>query len=237
MSRRRVRAIARKELREIGHNRSLLAGMSILPLLFLVQPLTAVFALPASGAESLSRAHELVYMLGIPALVPALLAAYAVVGERRQGTLEPLLTTPIRREELLAGKAVATLLPAIAVSYAVFGLFLAAVTLFARPGVAGALIRGPDLAAQLLLTPLVTGWSTWLAMAVSARVGDIRVAQQLSVLASVPIVVLAALVAFGVLPATLTAALVSGAALAVLNAAGLRLVAAAFDRERLVASA
>jgi ABC-2 type transport system permease protein len=230
MSRRRVRAIARKELREIRHNRSLLVGMAILPLLFLIQPLVAVFAVPAGGAGQLRHEDELVYMLGIPALMPALLAAYAVVGERVQGTLEPLLTTPIRREELLAGKALAVLGPAVAISYAVFGLFLAAVALFARPGVAGALIRGPGLAAQLLLTPPVTGCSMWLAMAISSRAGDIRVAQQLSVLAAAPTVVVAALVAFGTLPGS--AGLV--AALLVLNGLGWRLAVSAFDRERLV---
>jgi ABC-2 type transport system permease protein len=234
MSRRRVRAIVRKELREMRHNRSLLVGMAVLPLLFLVQPLVAVFALPATGAASVRRAHELVYMLGIPALMPGLLAAYAVVGERRQGTLEPVLTTPIRSRELLLGKAIALLAPAIAVSYVVFGLFVAAVAVFAAPGVAPALIRGPDVAVQLILTPLVTGWSAWLAMTISARVGDIRVAQQLSMLASLPTVALAALVAFGVLPATHGSALAFGAALLILNALGRRMVVAAFDRERLV---
>jgi len=46
-------------------------------------------------------------MLAIPALVPATLAAFAIVGERQQGTLEPVLGTPIHREELLLGKALA----------------------------------------------------------------------------------------------------------------------------------
>jgi ABC-2 type transport system permease protein len=227
MSRRRVRAIARKELREIRHNRSLLGGMAVLPLAFVIQPAVTVFA---SDAASVRRLHELVYMLGIPALAPAVLAAYAVVGERAQGTLEPVLTTPIRREELLVGKAIALLVPAIALSYAIFAGFLAAVALLAAPGVASALIRGPDVAAQLILTPLVAGWSAWEAMAISARVSDIRVAQQLSVLAAIPTVAVAALVAFGVLAATPAFA----ALLLVLNAAGLRMVFAAFDRERLI---
>jgi ABC-2 type transport system permease protein len=166
--------------------------------------------------------------------VPALVAAYAVVGERDQGTLEPVLTTPIRRDELLAGKAIALLIPAIAEAYLIFAGFLAVVALFAAPGVSGALIRGPDVAAQLILTPLVTGWSCWLGMAISARVSDIRVAQQLSVLACIPTVLIAALAAFGVLPATLGTALAFGTALLALNALGAVLVVAAFDRERLL---
>ncbi len=37
-----------------------------------------------------------------------MVAAYAVVGERQQGTLEPVLTTPVRREEFLLGRALAS---------------------------------------------------------------------------------------------------------------------------------
>src|SRR5215469_6119682 len=99
ISRRRVRAIYRKELREYRRKGSIIWGMAILPLIFLVQPLVQVFAVPASSASQLAGHHELLYLLAIPALVPATLAAYAVVGERQQGTLEPVLTTPVRREE------------------------------------------------------------------------------------------------------------------------------------------
>jgi ABC-type Na+ efflux pump permease subunit len=97
VSRRRVRAIFRKELREYRRNGFIVLTMAIIPLIFLIQPLLVVFALPASEANELTHGHLLLYMLGIPALVPAAVAAYAVVGERQQGTLEPVLTTPIRR--------------------------------------------------------------------------------------------------------------------------------------------
>jgi hypothetical protein len=63
--------------------------------------------LPTSASVSLRHEHTLLYILAIPVLVPAVLAAYSVVGERLQGTLEPVLGTPIRREELLLGKALA----------------------------------------------------------------------------------------------------------------------------------
>ncbi len=57
--------------------------------------------------------------------MPTTLAAYSVVGERQQGTLEPVLSTPVRREEFLLGKALAVLVPTIAISYAVFAVFVA----------------------------------------------------------------------------------------------------------------
>jgi len=234
VSTRRVRAIFRKEFREYRRNGFIIWTMAVIPLIFLIQPLIQVFALPASASTPLRHEHVLLYMLGIPALVPSFVAAYAVVGERQQGTLEPVLTTPIRREELLLGKALAALLPSIAVAYVVYGLFLACVELLALPTVASALIRVPDLLAQLFFTPLLAGWSIWIAILISTRSNDVRVAQQLASLASLPSIALTTLVAFNVIKASLVTALIAAAALLLLNRIGWRLVSAMFDRERLV---
>jgi ABC-2 type transport system permease protein len=234
VNRRRLRAIVRKELGEYRHNGFIIWTMAIFPLIFLIQPLVVVFTLPASAATQLSHEHLLLHLLGIPALVPAAVAAYAVVGERQQGTLEPVLTTPIRRQEFLAGKALAALVPSVAVAYAVYAVFLACVELFAPPTIASALLRGPDLLAQLLFTPLLAGWSIWVGIAISTRANDLRVAQQLSILASLPTAVVAALVAFDVIHPTLGLALGLAAALLVGNGLGWQITAAAFDRERLI---
>ena len=231
---RRVRAIFRKELREYRHNGSIVVTMAVIPLIFVIQPMIEIFALPASASGALQHENALLYMLGIPALVPALVAAYSVVGERQQGTLEPVLTTPIRREELLLGKALAALVPSLAISYAVYAGVLACVGLFAHPAVASALLRGPEILAQLLFTPLVAGWSIWVGIAISTRSSDIRVAQQLGVLASLPSVAVTTLIAYNVIHATLGLALGLAAVLLVLDGAGWRIVSALFDRERLM---
>jgi ABC-type Na+ efflux pump permease subunit len=236
LSRRRVRAIVSKELREYRHNGNIIYAMAILPLIFLVQPLVQVFAIPAQASGSLRHEHALLYMLAIPVLVPATLASYSVVGERLQATLEPVLTTPVRRQELLLGKALAAFVPAIAVAYTVFALFVAVVELFAAPGVAPALIRGPDLLAQLVFTPLLATWSIWVGIAISARCSDPRTAGQLAILASLPTVAVTSLIAFNVIPATLSVALASGAALLILIRLGGRFASALFDRERLITS-
>lgn len=234
MSATRVRAILRKELREYRRNRAIVITMAVVPLIFLIEPLVQIFNLPASSAGTLLHKHPLLYMLGIPAITPALIAAASVVGERQQGTLEPVLTTPIRREELILGKALAVLAPALVVSYAVFGLSVAGIELFAQPSVAAAVLRGPDLLAQVLFTPLLATWSIWVAMAISARSSDFRAAQQLSTLASLPTVIVSALVSFDVIHATLGLALGLAAALLLLDRLGWRVVSALFDRERLI---
>ena len=234
VNRRRVRAIVRKELRDFRRNRSLTAGMAVLPVIFCVQPLITVFALDPAASATLRNEHVLLYMLGIPALVPSFVAAYSVVGERQQGTLEPVLTTPIRQEELLLGKAVAALLPSLAVAYLVYGLFLACVELFAAPAVAAAIIRLPDLLAQLVFTPLLAGLSIWIATLISTRSNDIRVAQQFATLASLPSIAVTTLIAFNVIKVTAVAGVIAGAALLLLNLIGWRVASAMFDRERLI---
>ncbi len=234
LSIRRVRAIVRKELREYRRNRSLVWSMAIYPLIFCIQPLVVVFTLPASASGQLTHEHLLLYLLGIPALVPVFIAAYAVVGERQQGTLEPVLATPIPREEFLLGKALAALLPSLVVAYAVFALFLACIELLARPGIASAVIQVPDLLAQVLFTPLLAVWSIWVGIAISARSSDIRVAQQLSVLASLPSVLLVVLIALHVIPLTPGLAVGLTMLLLVLDGLGWRMVSRLFDRERLI---
>jgi len=236
LSRRRVRAIFGKELREYRRTGSIIVAMLVIPLVFAINPLVAVFGLSASDASSLSHSHALLYLLGIPALVPTVVAAYAVVGERRQGTLEPVLSTPIRSEEFLLGKGLAAFVPSLAVSYVVYAFVLVLIELFANPGVASALVKPPELLAQVLFTPLLAGWSIWIAMAISTRTSDPRTTQQLALLAGLPSVVVTTLVAYGVIPATLAVALVSAAVLLILNRLGWRVVSALFDRERLVAS-
>ncbi len=234
LSRRRIGAIVRKELREYRRNRSLVGTMAILPLVFLIQPLVAVFLAPESASAELAHGHLLLYMLGIPILVPAAIAGSAVVGERQQGTLEPVLTTPIRREEFLLGKALAVLAPSVAIAYLVFAIFLAGVTLFAQPAVAAAVLRAPDILAQLLFTPLLALLSIWVGIAISTRLSDARSAQQLSLLGSLPMLLVTSLVAFDVIHATLGLAIAFAVLLLVLDRLGWRIVSRMFDRELLI---
>jgi ABC-2 type transport system permease protein len=223
-----------KDLREYRRNGTIVATMAILPLIFLIEPLIQIFNLPAASADTLAHKDPLLYMLGIPALVPATLAAYAVVGERQQGTLEPVLTTPLRSDEFLIGKALAVFGPALAISYLVFGLSVAAIALFAHPSVASAVLRAPQLLAQVVFTPLVAAWSIWLGIGISARSNDMRTAQQLSALASLPTVILAALIAFGVIHVTVGIALVIGVALLLIDIQAWRFVSPMLQRERLI---
>lgn len=230
----RVRAILRKELHEYRRSGAIVVAMAILPVIFIIPPLIQIFALPPSASDVLRGADVLLYMLGIPALVPAALAAYSVAGERQQGTLEPVLTTPIRRDEFLLAKALASLIPSLVIAYLVYAAMLVAVELFAAGAIAQALVQLPEILVQLVFTPLVAGVSIWFGMLISTRSSDPRTAQQLGTLAGLPTVAVAALLAYNVIHPTLGVAIVFGVVLLVLNAVSWRLVSAALDAERLI---
>src|SRR5665213_1144159 len=81
----RVSAVVRKELRDYRRKRSIVVTMAVLPAIFLIEPILAIFVAPALGTQSALARYVLVpmlYMLLIPVIIPATLAAYSIAGER-----------------------------------------------------------------------------------------------------------------------------------------------------------
>ncbi|MHB8490246.1 MAG: ABC transporter permease [Candidatus Dormibacteria bacterium] len=234
----RIGAVVRKELRDYRRKRSIVVAMIILPAIFLIEPLLAVFLGSPNPPSDPSYRGPLLLLLLIPVITPSTLAAYSVAGEREQGTLEPLLTTPIRRQEFILGKAAAVMIPTLVLCYLVFAAFLAVVRLFADPVIAtGIFHQGPILLALALFTPLLAGWAIVVGMAVSVRAGEIRVAQQLGMIASFPPLGVVVLMGLGVIEPTITAAISFAALLLVIDVVALRATSGMFDRERLVTGA
>jgi len=237
MSGRRVRAVVQKEVRELRRNRFVVVTMGALPLVFLVTPLVTLLHIPASasGAEVKAAVGTLsLFMLIIPLVVPPVMAAYSVVGERSQGTLEPVLGAPVTASELLVGKALAVFVPSVVIAYAIY--FAAAITIriVAAHVVSAVVWHTPQLLAQILFTPLLAAWSIWLGIGISTRASDVRVAQQLSTLAGLPLLAFTSLISFQVLTPSVPLALGLALALLVIDIAAARVVAGLFDRERLV---
>ncbi len=231
----RVGALLRKELRDYRRNRFVIGTMAAVPVLFITLPAIQLIAANTTDkAISLRIGLSLLYMLVIPVTMPSVVCAYSVVGEREQGTLEPVLITPIRREEFLIAKALAAFVPTLVIAYAVFGIFLAVAALFAHPVIVSAIYTGPHMLVQFLFTPLLAGWAIWVGIAVSTRSADVRVAQQLSVLGSVPPLIIVALMSLNVISESAALAIGLAAALLVFDLLGWRVVAGMFDRERLV---
>jgi ABC-2 type transport system permease protein len=234
----RVRAVVRKELRDYRRKRAIVVTMIVFPALFLIEPIISLLLVPSSSLPTDLNTYvvlPLLYLLLIPVIMPTTLAAYTVAGEREQGTLEPLLTTPIRRQEFIMGKAAAVMIPTLLMSYVVFCAFLLAVRLVAKHQVESAVFhQGPILLALFLFAPLLAGWSIVVGMAISVRANEVRVAQQLGALASFPPVAVVALLAVGVIHPTFEVALIFALGLLAVDLRALRIVSRMFDRERLV---
>lgn len=237
MSIKRVVSVVRKEVREFRRNRFVIVTMGVLPFIFLITPMITVFKIPdsASGPQVKAAVGVIsLLMLIIPIVIPPVIAAYSVVGERDQGTLEPVLTAPIRASELLLGKAAAAFLPSVAIAYAIYLVVLIGVRFGAAHVVSTVVFHPPELLAQLLFTPLLALWSIWVGIGISTRASDVRVAQQLATVASLPLLGFTSLLSFQLVKPSVSLAIGLALALLVADIAAWRIVSRLFDRERLV---
>jgi len=233
----RVVSVLRKEVREFRRNRFVIVTMGVLPFIFLITPMITIFRIPdsASGPQVKAAVGVIsLLMLIIPVVIPPVIAAYSVVGERDQGTLEPVLTAPIRASELLLGKAAAAFLPSVAIAYAIYSVVLIGVRFGAAHVVSTVVFHPPELLAQLLFTPLLALWSIWVGIGISTRASDVRVAQQLATVASLPLLGFTSLLSFQLLKPSVSLAIGLALALLVADIAAWRIVSRLFDRERLV---
>ncbi len=214
----KVKTIVSKEWSEVFRNRLVLFTVLFMPLMFSVLPLIFLYFMrgggiggggdvmgqlpPAAalGCIGLTGAECLqVYMLSqfmmlfmlSPLIIPVNIASYSVVGEKTTRSLEPLLATPITTAELLAGKNLAAAIPAVLANWLSFAIFGIGVRLLAAgPNVLAALFRPMWLVAIVLISPLLAIMSVNFALMVSSRVSDPRVAEQLSAVVIVPVLLL-----------------------------------------------
>jgi len=201
----KVLVILRKEFIEIVQQRILLFSILLPPLLFVVIPL---FFLQLGGNGSRASSLHVPSLQGLTLheytqglvgtefsnifillsmIVPSTIAAYSIIGEKNSRTLEPLLATPVRRWQLLAGKMLAALLPAVLVTWVSGSLFIAELAILTDANVVSHVVTGGWLILFIASTPLLGLIAVAVMTAISSRVNDTRTAQQLSIWAVVPI--------------------------------------------------
>jgi ABC-2 type transport system permease protein len=175
------------------------------------------------------------YFLIIPAMVPMAIATQSVIGEKIGRSLEPQLATPLEVPELLAGKALAAAIPAVAATwsvYVVYGLVNGAI---ADPRLTQFIFVDVWRVAMVSLVPLICVLSVLLGIVVSSRVGDPRTAQQIGGFVVIPIIAVAVAQFFGG-QATFTMQQVIIGDVIVAGLIGVALVIGswAFDREQIL---
>jgi ABC-2 type transport system permease protein len=125
----------------------------------------------------------------MPVIIPITIASYSIVGEKTTRTLEPLLATPIKTAELLAGKGLAAAIPAVAATWIGFALFVIGGLLMGLSRDVAARFFDPLwMVAIFVVGPLLALAGVSIAVMISSRTSDPRVAEQISGLFVLPIV-------------------------------------------------
>jgi ABC-2 type transport system permease protein len=183
------------------------------------------------GQALVGRQFSIIFLL-LPIFIPSVLASYAIVGEKRERTLEPVLATPIRTWELLLGKILAALLPALAITIVSASLFIAGILAFAVTDRVREVIVTPGwVLAVLVDTPLLALIGVALIVVLSSRVNDPRAAQQISAVLVVPVLALLFGQLAGVIVLGPGLALGIGVILAMIAAGALWVATRLFQRE------
>lgn len=261
-----VWAVAAKDLRESAATSQVLAPVVIVPFVFVVlypvglllalRSMSAadaadlVSAIPTSvfpGAGELTVQGQAAYIatvylfagffLIIPTMVAVVLAANSFAGEKERHTLEGVLYTPVSDTELVVGKILSAVLPAVIVSWVCFGVYAVLVNVLGTPLIGR--LYFPTLnwwVLMLLVVPAVSVFVTACVVWVSARVSSYQSANSIAGFAVLPLILLVVGQATGVMLLGPTLFAVLGVALVILDVLMMRWIIATFDRERVVAS-
>lgn len=185
--------IALKDLKVFMRKRTVMYTVVLLPLLLSVLfPAVIEFGGRRSGGISVSYLPTLLesfawFFVIIPAITPAPIASYSIVGEKIEKSLEPLLVTPTTDGEILLGKSIAAFLPAIIATYAGASIFMALIDAVTYSRLGYLYYPNWEIGViLLLLAPLVTLLSIELNVISSSRVSDVRTAGQLGGLMFLP---------------------------------------------------
>ncbi len=212
----KIQTIIRKEWAEVFKNRMVLFSVIFMPLLFTALPLVILAATGGSGVGDFTSdlpaqfrqlcppdltggqcfqvyivSQFLLLFMLMPLIIPVNIAAYSIVGEKTTHSLEPLLATPITTAELLTGKNLAAVIPAVVATWLSFALYAAGAGLIVKSAkVTAALLNPIWLLAVILVGPLLAVLSVNFSIMVSSRVNDPRVAEQVSVVVILPVLAL-----------------------------------------------
>jgi ABC-2 type transport system permease protein len=210
----KIKTIIRKEWAEVFKNRMVIFTVIFLPLIMTVLPLVILFAM--RGSSSLSAASNempeqfnafcpanlsggdcfqvylvsefMLMFLITPLAIPTTIASYSIVGEKTTRSLEPLLATPISTIELLVGKSLSAVIPAVVATYAAFIIYaIGAWLIIPNPDLFKAILDLRWILAVFVVGPLMSIMSVNISIMISSRVNDPRVAEQLSMVVILPV--------------------------------------------------
>ncbi len=210
----KIQTIIRKEWSEVFKNKMVLFTVAFLPLILTAIPLGIIYFTTTSGdftsdigdmpgefnalcSSDISGgecfqvfivSQFMIMFMIIPLAIPASISSYSIVGEKVNRSLEPLLATPITTAELLIGKSLAAIIPALAATWIGFSIFiLGSWIIISNPDIIASFLDGRWLIAIFVIGPLMALSAVSFSIIVSSRVNDPRVAEQVSMIIILPV--------------------------------------------------
>jgi ABC-type Na+ efflux pump permease subunit len=185
--------IATKDFSIFRKKKSVIYSVVLLPLLFSIGlPLTigvsgsASGTIPSSVLPPILNAFLFFFVI-LAASITTVIASYSLIGEKVQKSIEPLLATPTTDGEILLGKCFASFLPSIVAIYISFIIFMVLIDKITYNSLGYFFFPNWDMAIMMfVVTPLACLLSVELGVILSARVNDVRTAQQLGQLIIIP---------------------------------------------------
>jgi ABC-2 type transport system permease protein len=218
----------------LSSNEAIAKQMSDLPPGYVERLNTSGLSMQATIQAFIGQMFNLLFLI-VPLAIPITIASYSVVGEKNEGSLEPLLATPISTSELLASKSIAAAVPGVVGAW-IASLIYAILLLFLVPDtqLRGLLLSPQWLFGILILVPLLTVLASTTGLIISSRVNDARVAEQLGALIVLPVVGLLIAQMAGVILFDMTIATITAVILLVIDYGLLMLAVRLFNRETIL---
>lgn len=197
--------------------------------------------LPAGATRAQTIVYAVVvyfmapFFLLITVMVASVAASSSIVGEKERRTLEGLLYTPLTDRELVLGKVLVSMVPAVVLAWVSFAVYTVLVNALAGPMFGGIFFPTPTWAVIIIaLVPLVAFLATSLVVAVSGRSTTVQGAQGTAVLVVLPMIALVVGQATGLLLFDTTIALSAAAILLIADVVVFAAVSGQVRRERLL---
>ncbi len=235
-----VWAVASKDIETYKAKKSIIYSTLILPLI-----LTIVFSLVVKTQITPSSGIPSTYQLGLQALtyfyvilaalLPSSIAAYSIVGEKVEKSIEPLLATPMADGEILLGKSIAAFILPIIATWAGASIFMAVTDYLTYNGLTYYYFPNWDAGIMLLLiAPLAALFSIELVVIIASRVSDVRSANQLGFLLLIPFALVYVAGVTGVITFDISNLLLFALILIIADVAMFFLSKATFNREEIL---
>jgi ABC-type Na+ efflux pump permease subunit len=186
--------IALKELKVIRRKKSIILYTVLFPILssILFSLIVKNDVVSSGGISSdfqLGLESLTYFFVVMAAVLPSSIAAYSIVGEKVEKSLEPLLATPTTDEEILLGKTIAAFVVPILAIWAGAAIFMAVTDSLTHNLLSNYYFPNWNSGIMLfVLAPLAAVMSIQVGVIASSRVNDVRGANQLAGLMWIPFI-------------------------------------------------